>query len=175
MSDEENDEVEPNVVGKSKTKNRASKDITELKTIIAILAWNECSKSATTDSKGLDDLLYQKILTWLVVFPNDYGNIILQYINNDKSAGTNKLKSDKVMADLALAFPVLPLMTKAGPNAYVRFAKKSCADITKYLSPYWSDPNSSAKVLLSSIDSLITLLNSTNYSSSNKYADCLWK
>ena len=133
MSDDENEES--NVACKSKTKNRASRDVTELKTIIVILAWNECSKSATTDSKGLDDLLYQKILTWLIVFPNDYGNIFLQYINN-YSVGTNKLKSEKVMVDLAPAFPVLPLITKAGPNAYVRFAKKSFADITKYLSPY---------------------------------------
>ena len=149
MPDDENEDTEAvSGNGNGKTKNRASKDISEPKTIFALLTWNECSQSITLDSKDLDDLMYQKILTWLTVFPNDYGNIILEYIKNDKSLGTNKLKSDKMMAELALAFPVLPVPVapKTGAGAYVRFAKKSYADIKNYLSPYWCDPSNSAKV-----------------------------
>ena len=61
-----------------------------------------------------------------------------------------KLKSDRVMADLALAFQILPLQVtpKAGQGAYVRFVKKSCAAINKYFLPFWCDPANFAKVQL---------------------------
>ena len=107
MSDNENeDEHESNQVGDNKLKNRASKDITELKIIVAMLAWNECSRSTTTDCKELHNQIYQQYYNGSWSF-TDYGNITLDYIQKDKSVGTNKLKLDKIMADFALAFSVL--------------------------------------------------------------------
>ena len=150
MADEGSDDDDDgqSILANSKTKNRASKEITKLKIIIAVLAWEECStKSGTTDIKGLDELMYQKILNWLALLSSDYGNIVLHYIKSDRSTGTNKQKSDKLMADLALAFPVIPPPVKPGVSgAYVRLGKKSCADIHKYLSPSWCDPSNAAKV-----------------------------
>ena len=51
MSDDKNKDAEFNLVGNT-IKNRTTKEITETKNIIAILAWNECSRSSTTDCKG---------------------------------------------------------------------------------------------------------------------------
>ena len=89
MADEVSDDDDgQSILANSETRNGASNEITELKTVMAVLAWEECStKSGTTDIKGLDELMYQKILNWLVVFSSDYGNIVFRYIKSDRSTG----------------------------------------------------------------------------------------
>ena len=138
MSDDDDDEegVDAGVPGK--TRNRSGNSLTELKNIILVIAWSECSSAATTDNKGLSDLMYQKILNWLDLFATDYGNIMLNYVKDIPGTSTIKLKSDKIIADLRIIFK--------DSGDYVRLAKKVVADINKYLTPYWNDPSDAAKV-----------------------------
>ena len=110
----------------------------QVNNIILVIAWSECSSTATTDSKELTDLMYQNILSWLDLFASDYGNIMVDHVKDIPVTSTIKLKSDKIMADLRTIFK--------HSDDYVRIAKKFVTDINKYLLPYWNDPSDAAKV-----------------------------
>ena len=116
----------------SRIHRRVSDKATDIKNMVLVLAWNECSQAGTTDAIGLKDLMYQKVQAWLDQFPADYGCVVKRY-NGGYPGATDAERTAALMKEVKDVF------TDADGD-YMRMAKEVLRDIHKYLSPAWKDP-----------------------------------
>jgi len=140
MSDDGEEEIDGGVEDGSSErtpgkKNRCSDQVTDLKNLILLLAWNSTSRQPTTDGQGLKEMMGVQILAWLDCFPSQYGNILKSCVASNLGKEGTKAATKKVMEELTES------LNKQGGVDPVRLGKKVVSDIHKYLSPHWKDPS----------------------------------
>jgi hypothetical protein len=103
-------------------RNRNSAEVTELKFMILVLAFNEVSSGSTTDASGLKQLMDVNILRWLEIFTDDYGQVFDAYTKGMTVAERKKV-IDKLMFEVKAAFEF--------PSDWIRIAKEVIKVLTR--------------------------------------------